>query len=162
MGLEVILHTDPGVEHVTVDQRLALTEDDRLVPEEDPDARWLFCVPGTKIPKSDAIKYGLLKGAKRAEPADKAVGSSADKDATATSIEPVASAQAEAADDAVPTKVDDVIEWVGDDESRAQRAQDAELERAKPRTSLLNALEEIISTPDEPAAPADDGFVPVQ
>jgi len=40
-------------------QRLYRTEDDRIVPEGDPDARWLFAAAGTEISAADAAKYGL-------------------------------------------------------------------------------------------------------
>lgn len=61
MGFDVVLHKEPGEEYVEVDARLCLTEDgERLVPEGDPDARWLFCTPGQKIPRREAEKYGLI------------------------------------------------------------------------------------------------------
>lgn len=44
-----------------VQERLALTEDDRLVPEDHPDARWLYAVPGRMIPMDEAIRYGLAR-----------------------------------------------------------------------------------------------------
>lgn len=28
--------------------------------DTDPDARWLFCVPGAAIPRAEAERYGLL------------------------------------------------------------------------------------------------------
>lgn len=45
----------------TVQERLCLTEDDKLVPEGDPEARWLFAIPGDEIPVDQAERYGLLK-----------------------------------------------------------------------------------------------------
>lgn len=50
---------DEPMEQYEVKERLALTEDDRVVPESDPDARWLFAIPGQTIPLADAVKYGL-------------------------------------------------------------------------------------------------------
>lgn len=44
----------------TVTERLALTADDRLVPEEDADARWLYAIPGQEIPVDEALRYGLI------------------------------------------------------------------------------------------------------
>lgn len=62
MGLEFEYITDPGSgPMVEATARLCLTEDDRLVPEGDPDGRWLYCVPGRMIPRDEAEKYGLLK-----------------------------------------------------------------------------------------------------
>jgi uncharacterized membrane protein len=64
----------------TCDARLWRTEDDRLVPEGDPDARFLFCSPGDEIPDEEAERYGLPgRGKKR--PADKAAEQPADKEA---------------------------------------------------------------------------------
>lgn len=50
--------------HVIATARLCLTEDDRLVPDTDEAARWLFCVPGFPIKRADAERYGLLAPAK--------------------------------------------------------------------------------------------------
>ena len=43
-------------------KRLYLTEDDRVVSEGDPDARWLYAIPGRSIPDDEAEKYGLVDG----------------------------------------------------------------------------------------------------
>ena len=43
-----------------VTERLALTEDDRLVPEESAEARWLYAIPGQRIPLAEAQRYGLV------------------------------------------------------------------------------------------------------
>jgi len=56
-------------EMVVVDVRLCRTEDDRLVEETDPEARWLYCIPGQKIPKAEAIRYGLIKEPVKEKPA---------------------------------------------------------------------------------------------
>lgn len=66
-------------EMVEVDVRLCRTEDDRLVEETNPEARWLYCIPGQKIPKDEAIKYGLIKEQK--PPANKARKASENKGA---------------------------------------------------------------------------------
>lgn len=48
-------------------ERLYLTEDGRVVTEDDPDVRWLWAIPGQKI--VDAEKYGVVDGlAARPEP----------------------------------------------------------------------------------------------
>lgn len=47
-----------------VTERLYLTEDDKVVSEGDPDARWLYAVPGKRIPMSEAKKAGLVKSRK--------------------------------------------------------------------------------------------------
>lgn len=52
---------DSGTVMVEATARLCLTEDDRLVPEDDPEARWLYCIPGRMIPRAEAEKYGLLR-----------------------------------------------------------------------------------------------------
>lgn len=58
-GLAFVYEKGDGVNKFTITERLALTEDDRLVPEEDPDARWLFATTGQEIALKDAVKYGL-------------------------------------------------------------------------------------------------------
>lgn len=55
-------------EMVEVDVRLCRTEDDRLVEETDTAARWLYCKPGDRIPKAEAIRYGLIKDGPVEEP----------------------------------------------------------------------------------------------
>lgn len=65
MGFEVIMHQTAGEEQVEIQDRLCLTEDERLVPEGDPDGRWLYAVPGQRVPLSEAVKYGLVKGEKK-------------------------------------------------------------------------------------------------
>lgn len=53
---------DTGSAVVRVDRRMYLTEDrERAVPEGDPDARFLLCVPGSDMLRADAIRYGLLE-----------------------------------------------------------------------------------------------------
>lgn len=42
-------------------RRLWLTADrDRLVEQWDPDAAFLFCIPGQIIAQADAIRFGLV------------------------------------------------------------------------------------------------------
>jgi hypothetical protein len=54
----------------TIKQRLYLTEDrDRLVPDGDSEARFLYAVPGRRISDADAKRYGLID-TDQAEPAD--------------------------------------------------------------------------------------------
>jgi hypothetical protein len=71
MGLQYVSQPDAGSGHVVATARLCLTEDrSRVVPDTDPDARWLFCVPGSPIPRADAERYGLLdKPEQEPEPA---------------------------------------------------------------------------------------------
>ena len=45
-----------------VKERLYLTEDDRVVPLDDPDVRWLFAAKGTEITDGAAAKYGIVDG----------------------------------------------------------------------------------------------------
>lgn len=45
-----------------ITERLALTEDGRAVPENDPDARWLFAIPGQSISLGEARRVGLVAG----------------------------------------------------------------------------------------------------
>lgn len=50
------------VDTYEVYERLCLTEDERLVSEGDPAGRWLYAIPGQKIPMAEAIRYGLVDG----------------------------------------------------------------------------------------------------
>ena len=45
-----------------VKERLYLTEDDRVVPLDDPDVRWLFAAKGTEITDGAAAKYDIVDG----------------------------------------------------------------------------------------------------
>ena len=45
-----------------VKERLYLTEDDRVVPDGDPDVRWLYAILGSNISDADAAKYGIVDG----------------------------------------------------------------------------------------------------
>jgi len=72
------------VEKYLVEERLALTEPDedgnqRAVPESNPEARWLYAIPGAEIPLEEAERYGLVKQAKKAE--DKQAKKAEDKQA---------------------------------------------------------------------------------
>lgn len=61
MALEYHYLKDAGDgEWYTVTERLARTEDDQLVPEGDPRARWLYAIPGEQIRRADAERYGLI------------------------------------------------------------------------------------------------------
>ncbi len=81
MALEVDRGVPVGVtgtvEMWTADRRLALTEDkSRVVPEESPAARWLWCTPGNRVPMAEAIRLGAVAdeapAAEKAEPKAKA------------------------------------------------------------------------------------------
>lgn len=67
MALKYVKDEEEETNVVTATARLCRTEDDRLVPESDPDARWLYCIPGQKIPRQEAERYGLLAKADTAE-----------------------------------------------------------------------------------------------
>lgn len=60
MALQFVKQLDVDAGHVIATARLCRTEDDRLVPDTDPDARWLYCIPGMAIPRAEAERYGLL------------------------------------------------------------------------------------------------------
>ena len=45
-----------------VKERLYLTEDDLVVPLDDPNVRWLFAAKGTEITDGAAAKYGIVDG----------------------------------------------------------------------------------------------------
>lgn len=69
-GLEFIYDTKENemADVFTATERLCLTEPDedgnqRLVSEDDPAGRWLFCVPGQELPRAEAEKYGLTDAA---------------------------------------------------------------------------------------------------
>lgn len=51
-------------------RRLYRTADDRIVPEGDPDAAFLFACEGDEISDADAKQYGLTKAALTGEPAE--------------------------------------------------------------------------------------------
>jgi hypothetical protein len=69
-GLSVVVpEGDPPAVYV-VTERLALTEDDRLVPEGHPDGRWLYATPGREVPWAEAVKYGLVGSGDKASTAN--------------------------------------------------------------------------------------------
>jgi hypothetical protein len=48
-------------EHYEVTERLCKTEDGtRVVPENHPDARWLYAIPGQQVPLEEARTLGLV------------------------------------------------------------------------------------------------------
>lgn len=50
----------------TCDRRLYLTADGkRVVPEGDPAARWLWSIPGRRVPMAEAQRLGAVKAPKR-------------------------------------------------------------------------------------------------
>lgn len=58
----VHLHRDPGEEMVTMDRHLYLSEDKtRLVAEGDPAAGWLWCSPGQRVPRKEALRLGAIQ-----------------------------------------------------------------------------------------------------
>lgn len=63
----------------TVTERLYLTVDDKLVKEGDPKAAFLYSTPGKRIPLAEAVKYGLVKKAAKAEPESKEASLPANK-----------------------------------------------------------------------------------
>lgn len=63
MALKFVTEPEGDTNYVTATERLCLTEDGRLVKDTDTDARWLYCVPGARIPRKDAERYGLLDDA---------------------------------------------------------------------------------------------------
>lgn len=71
----------------TVTERLWLTEDrQRVVPEGDPAARFLFATPGTRIHAEDARRYGLVSDAgdqEESRPVDQPAGDTPAEDAGA-------------------------------------------------------------------------------
>lgn len=92
MALEFEYIEDPGGPMVEATARLCRTEDDRLVPEGDPAARWLYTVPGRMIPRAEAEKYGLLQDANEPAPEpddesdDQEVEPAPEPDATLTEV----------------------------------------------------------------------------
>lgn len=57
MTIEITPEENPTM--VTCTERLCRTEDGRLVPEDNPAARWLYCVPGQQVPKAEADELGM-------------------------------------------------------------------------------------------------------
>lgn len=63
MALEFVKQRkESNVDTYEVTERLALTEDGRVVPEDSPEARWLYAIPGQQIPLEETLKYGLVAG----------------------------------------------------------------------------------------------------
>lgn len=64
MAMEIIVPLSGGAsaaEMWTADRRLCLTADKaRVVPEASPEARWLWCTPGTQVPMADAVRLGAV------------------------------------------------------------------------------------------------------
>lgn len=52
---------------IVIEGRWCLTEDDRLVPEGDPDARWFWAGDGQEVDAAECERLGY--GAKQAPPA---------------------------------------------------------------------------------------------
>ena len=52
---------------VEVEERLWVSEDDKLVAEGDPKAVSLFAIPGQRVSVEDAERYGLVKARAKAE-----------------------------------------------------------------------------------------------
>ncbi len=52
---------------VEVEERLWVSDDDKLVAEDDPKAASLFAIPGQRISVEDAEKYGLVKARAKGE-----------------------------------------------------------------------------------------------
>jgi enoyl-CoA hydratase/carnithine racemase len=56
--------TDGASDDYIPTSRLWLTADcDRVVPEGDPDAAFLFAIPGRSVPRAEALRYGLIQDA---------------------------------------------------------------------------------------------------
>jgi hypothetical protein len=72
MGLEIKQLNPPAdnpASHVIIEEKLWLDESrERLLPDGHPVAYFLFAVPGDEVLRSDAARYGLIKGEK--PPAD--------------------------------------------------------------------------------------------
>ena len=65
MGIEIERLEPNGANGATVTatQRLWVSRDgESLVPDGDPNAASLFCVPGKRIAKAEAERFGLVKG----------------------------------------------------------------------------------------------------
>lgn len=50
--------------HVVIQGRWCLTEDGKVVPEGDPDARWLWAIHGQEMPEDECkrVGYGIKLG----------------------------------------------------------------------------------------------------
>jgi hypothetical protein len=66
MALTIQKHDDPGEARtglVEVKQRLWLNADrTQVVADGDPDAAFLYALPGWSVPRDEAIRYGLVQG----------------------------------------------------------------------------------------------------
>jgi hypothetical protein len=93
VALEINKGNRPMVE---ADAKLWLTaEKDELVPDGDERAAFLFCVPGQRVSRADAERYGMFKQ---------------DADETPDPDEPVVEESTEAVDDSSEAKAADVAE----------------------------------------------------
>lgn len=64
MAIEIVRH-QPPVPRVRMDERLWYTADkERVVPEGDPEAAFLFCTPGKEVPLAEAQRLGLATKSK--------------------------------------------------------------------------------------------------
>lgn len=116
-----VIENETADRWVESEDRLWLTADgERVVVESDPAAASLFAVPGQRISRADAIRYGLVKPDK----ADKAE-------------------QVEEGSELVEGKIDDILAEVGDDPEKVEAALAAERASEKPRKSLVARLEKI-------------------
>lgn len=76
MSLEIQDSTQiEQVEKFEVTERLYVDVEGKIVPEDSPDAAFLYATPGKRVPLEEAIEKGLTKPAKKAstkkaEPAD--------------------------------------------------------------------------------------------
>jgi hypothetical protein len=67
-GITIETQADAGMQPiVTLDRRLWLVEDkSRVVEDGDPEAAFLYSVPGTIVPKAEAEALGAIKKKKEA------------------------------------------------------------------------------------------------
>lgn len=90
MALEFRKEEKSGMDMVTVDRHLYLTEDQSKVVEEgDPAGRWLWAGPGAEVPRAEAERLGAVRPEPKAAvaapdkqasmPGDKSAGKPSDK-----------------------------------------------------------------------------------
>ncbi|MEU6674763.1 hypothetical protein [Streptomyces sp. NPDC046925] len=70
---------------ITIDRHWCLVEDgSRVVPETDPEARWLHWSPGAVVARDEAERLGAVDPESAAEPEEKKAPPAANKQRTPT------------------------------------------------------------------------------
>ena len=58
--VQAVLVDEDGPDWVIIREHLYRTEDNRIVNESDKSARWLYAARGTRIPRDEAERFGIV------------------------------------------------------------------------------------------------------